>query len=173
MELDKPDISLRDVAGDDLPIFFEQQRDPDANYMAAFTAKDPGDREAFTVHWSRIMADDTIRKKSILLGGRLAGHVVSFEQFGEREVSYWIGKEFWGRGIATRALSLFLEKETVRPLYARVAKDNVASLRVLAKCGFTIVGEDRGFANARSAETEEFVLKLEATTGRRPLNTDY
>jgi RimJ/RimL family protein N-acetyltransferase len=87
--------------------------------------------------------------------------VLSIEQFGEREVSYWIGKEYWGRGIATKALTLFLEELKVRPLYARAAKDNVASLRVLAKCGFTFVGEDRGFANARGGvETEEIILRV-------------
>jgi RimJ/RimL family protein N-acetyltransferase len=91
--------------------------------------------------------------------------VLSIEQFGEREVSYWIGKEYWGRGIATKALTLFLEELKVRPLYARAAKDNVASLRVLAKCGFKVVGEDRGYANARGAEIEEYVLKLEPTAG--------
>jgi RimJ/RimL family protein N-acetyltransferase len=163
--LDRPKLLLRDVTDEDLPIFFEQQLDTEANYMAAFTTKDPADRNAFMAHWSRILVDDSIIKKSVVVDGRLVGHVLSFEQFGEREVSYWIGKEYWGRGITTRALSLFLDEEGVRPLYARAAKDNVASLRVLAKCGFTIVGEDRGYANARGAEIEEYVLKLEPTAG--------
>jgi RimJ/RimL family protein N-acetyltransferase len=163
--LDRPKLLLRDVTDEDLPIFFEQQLDTEANYMAAFTTKDPADRNAFMAHWSRILVDDSIIKKSVVGDGRLVGHVLSFEQFGEREVSYWIGKEYWGRGITTRALSLFLDEEGVRPLYARAAKDNVASLRVLAKCGFTIVGEDRGYANARGAEIEEYVLKLEPTAG--------
>lgn len=78
-----------------------------------------------------------------------------------REVSYWIGKEYWGKGIATRALSEFLSELTDRPLYARAAKDHLASLRVLEKCRFAIVGEDKGFASARGRETEEFVLELE------------
>jgi RimJ/RimL family protein N-acetyltransferase len=163
--LNRPNILLRDVRDEDLPVFFEQQLDRDANDMAAFTARNPQDRDAFMAHWSRILGDERIIKKSIVVDGRLAGHVLSFEQFGEREVSYWIGKEYWGRGIATKALTLFLEELKVRPLYARAAKDNVASLRVLAKCGFTIVSEDRGFANARGAEIEECVLKLEPTAG--------
>jgi RimJ/RimL family protein N-acetyltransferase len=159
------DILLRDVTQDDLAIFFEQQLDPEANYMAAFTAKDPADRQAFMAHWTRILGDETITKETILFDGQVAGHVVSFEQFGTPEVSYWIGREFWGKGIATRALSELLGHVKVRPLYARAAKDNIASLRVLQKCGFTIAGEDRGFANARGAEVEEFILVLGADEG--------
>jgi RimJ/RimL family protein N-acetyltransferase len=153
-------VLLRDVMEDDLPIFFEHQLDPAANHMAAFTSKDPADRDAFTAHWIRILADDTITVKTILFGGQVAGHVVGFERFGKPEVSYWIGKEYWGQGIATQALSEFLGYLEARPLYARAAKDNIASIRVLKKCGFTISGEDRGFANARGGEVEEYILEL-------------
>jgi len=156
----KNGVILRDTTEDDLPIFFEQQLDSDANYMAAFTAKDPTDKDAFTAHWAKILGDDTKINKTILLNEQVAGYVACFEQFGEPEVSYWIGKEYWGRGLATKALSDFLGYVKVRPLYARVAKDNIASLRVLEKCGFTISGEDKGFSNARGEEVEEFILKL-------------
>lgn len=71
-----------------------------------------------------------------------------------------MGREFWGRGLATAALAQFLQIQTTRPLYARAAKDNVASIRVLQKCGFTICGQDKGFANGRLAEVEEYILKL-------------
>ena len=50
-----------------------------------------------------------------------------------------------------------------RPMYARVVKDNIASLRVLEKCGFTICGEGKGFAYARGEEVEEFILRLKAS----------
>jgi RimJ/RimL family protein N-acetyltransferase len=153
-------VVLRDVTEGDLPIFFEHQQDPDANHMAAFTAKDPADRDAFTAHWTKILGDDTITVKTILLDGRVVGHVLSFERFGKPEVSYWLGKEYWGKGIATQALSQFLGHVTVRPLYARAAKDNIASIRVLEKCGFTIYGEDKGFSNARGEKVEEYILKL-------------
>lgn len=86
----------------------------------------------------------------------------SFERFGKPEVTYWIEKEYWGRGIATKALSEFLSYLKTRPLYACAAKDNIASIRVLEKCGFTILGEDKGFSNARGEEVEEFILKLKA-----------
>jgi RimJ/RimL family protein N-acetyltransferase len=157
------DILLRDVTEDDLPVFFAQQLDSDATYMAAFTARDPTDREAFAAHWAKILADETITMKTIVFDGQVVGHVGSFEWFGKPEVTYWIGKEYWGRGLATQALAQFLGLVKTRPLYAAAAKDNIGSLRVLQKCGFTIVGYGKGFANARGAEIEEVMLKLEAT----------
>ena len=141
-------VLLRDIVEGDLATFFEQQLDPAANHRAAFTAEDPADWVAFDRHWSRILSDETIAKRTILFDGKVAGHIAGFEQFGLRSVSYWIGREYWGKGIATTALALFLELESTRPLYARAAKDNVASIRVLEKCGFEISGEDKGFANA-------------------------
>ena len=156
------DVLLRDVTEADLPIFFEQQRDPAANQMAAFTAKDPADREAFTAKWAKILGDDTVTKKAILVNGQVAGSVSSFVApwSGQLEVTYWVGREYWGRGIATKALTAFLGHLKARPVYARAAKDNIASIRVLAKCGFTISGHDKGFANARGEEVEEVVLRL-------------
>jgi len=143
------DVTLRDVAEDDLPILFEHQSDPDATRMAAMTARD---REAFMAHWARILGDETIAKQTILCEGRVAGHIVSFERSGVREVGYWLGKDYWGRGIATAALSQFLGHIEERPLYAGVAKHNVGSRRVLEKCGFAICGE----------EADGFILILEA-----------
>jgi RimJ/RimL family protein N-acetyltransferase len=90
--------------------------------------------------------------------------VASFEDAGQLEVTYWLGREFWGRGIATRALAALLEYQTTRPIYARAAKDNAASLRVLQKCGFVITGEDKGYANARGEVIEEYLLTLAADT---------
>jgi len=154
----KDDVQLRDVSKDDLPTFFEQQLDPEANYMAAFTAKDPTDREAFMAHWDKIMRDDSIPIRTILFEGQIAGYVSHHSWFGEPEVTYWIDKKQWGKGIATRALQLFLAEQTVRPLYGRVVKDNVASRRVLEKCGFVLAGQDKGFAQARGQEVEELIL---------------
>ncbi|OGO73234.1 MAG: GNAT family N-acetyltransferase [Chloroflexi bacterium RBG_19FT_COMBO_56_12] len=154
------DILQRDVAEGDLPIFFEQQLDLTANYMVAFTSKDPADREAFTTHWAKILSDKTIMIKTIIFEGHVAGYILSHGWYGKPEVSYWIGKEYWGKGIATQALSEFLGLQETRPLYAWVAKDNVASLRVLEKCGFTIVGYGEGFSNARGEQVEEVNLKL-------------
>ena len=154
-------VVLREVQAEDLPLFFEQQLDPEANYMAAFTAKDPTDQQAFMAHWARILGDATTTNRTILIEGQVAGSVASYEETaGRHEVTYWLGKPYWGKGIATAALRALLAQVTTRPIYARVAKDNRASLRVLEKCGFTIIGEDKGFANARGQEIEEWLLQL-------------
>lgn len=155
-------VQLRDVTGNDLPFLFEQQLDPEANRMAAFTALNPSDREAFMRKWAGILGDEAMMKQTILFDGRVAGHILSFVApwSGEREVTYWLGKEYWGKGIATQALEQFLRRQTARPLHARAAKDNVASIRVLEKCGFVKTGEDKGFANARGGEIEEVVMEL-------------
>jgi RimJ/RimL family protein N-acetyltransferase len=161
------DLQLRLVADDDLPIFFEQQLDPEANYMAAFTAKDPTDRAAFMAHWQRILASPTVNIRTIVVDGAVAGSVLSYEEDDRPDVSYWLGKPYWGQGIATRALATFLaDVNRTRPIYARAAKDNAGSLRVLAKCGFAIVGEDKGYANARGTEVEEYVLALPVGQGK-------
>jgi RimJ/RimL family protein N-acetyltransferase len=153
-------IQLREIKQDDLPIFFEQQLDHDANYMAAFTAKDPTDRQAFDVHWSKILADKGITIRTILYDGQVAGSVLCHSWGGDPEISYWLGKEFWNKGITTHGLALFLEVVTTRPLYARVAKDNIASIRVLVKNGFTLSGEGMWYSNARGKEIEELVWVL-------------
>lgn len=153
-------IRLRAVTASDLDIFFEQQLDAEANYMAAFTSKNPADRTAFDDHWRRIMADPGILMRAILYGEQVAGYVLSHGWFGDPEITYWLGKEFWGKGIATRGLAAFLDEQPLRPLYARAVKDNLASLRVLQKCGFVITSSERGFANARGEEVEEIILTL-------------
>lgn len=153
------DVLLRDVAEDDLPIFFEHQLDPDATRMAAFPARD---REAFTAHWANILRDETVTTKTILVDGKVAGNVVSWQQSGGRQVGFWIGKEYWGKGIGTKALSAFLGHVTTRPLYAHVAKHNVGSIRALEKNGFTIVRQDKGPSDAGGEEIEEFILRLGA-----------
>ena len=155
------ELYLRDGVYDDLPVFFENQLDPEANYMAAFTAKDPTNREAFTAHWHKILANETNIIRTIIFNEQIVGSVSSYEDEGKPEVTYWLGKEYWGKGIATRALKEFLANHnTIRPIYARVAKDNPGSRRVLEKCGFTIVSESKGFANARGQEIEVLLLEL-------------
>jgi RimJ/RimL family protein N-acetyltransferase len=156
----KTTVALRKMTADDLPVFFAQQVDPEANRMAAFTRKDPANREAFYAHWARIQADKAIVIRTILANGQVAGYVLVHGWFGDPEVSYWLGREFWGKGIATQALKAFLAAVPARPLAAHVAKDNIASLRVLQKCGFVISAEEKGFSAARGAEVEEYILSL-------------
>jgi RimJ/RimL family protein N-acetyltransferase len=155
------DVELREVSTADVLVFFEHQRDPEAVRMAAFTSADPSDRAAFLVRWARILADDPVPARTVVFDGEVVGHVGRFAQFGEPEVTYWIDREHWGKGLATAALRLFLRQERLRPLYARAAVDNVGSLRVLEKCGFVPVGEDVGFAEGRGEDVEEFILRLD------------
>ncbi|MCZ6765429.1 MAG: GNAT family N-acetyltransferase [bacterium] len=156
------DVLLRDVLEEDFPVFFEHQLDPDACAMAAFAARE---RDAFMLHWTEILSDDTIAKKTILFDGRVAGYIVSFGQPDKQQLGYWIGKTFWGKGVATRALLAFLGFVKTRPLHAHVAKHNLASLRVLEKCGFTIHGEDTAPSEAGDPDVEEFVLRLGSDGG--------
>lgn len=152
-------IQLRGVVESDLPFFFEQQLDPEATQMAAFPSRT---REAFMAHWTKIMADESIQIKTILFNGEVAGNLACFEQLGEREVGYWLGKKYWGKGIATKALEEFLTTIETRPLYAHVAKHNIGSRRVLEKCGFTIAAEDRFFSEILGKDIDEYVLTLDA-----------
>jgi len=145
------DVELRDTVDDDLPILFRHQLDSVASEMAAFPSRD---REGFTAHQAKILADDTVLSRTIVVDGEVAGSLGSWDAEGERDVGYWIGREFWGRGIATAALRSFLEIETTRPLYAHVAVHNAGSRRVLDKCGFEVVREQR------VDEVDELVMRM-------------
>jgi RimJ/RimL family protein N-acetyltransferase len=160
MQANNLKLQLRQVTPSDLSIFFEQQLDPEANFMAAFTSKDPTDRVAFDAHWAKVLADEGITIRTILYEGQVAGSVLCHSWDGEPELSYWLGKEFWGMGIATQALSLFLDVISVRPLYARVVKDNIGSIRVLERNGFELKEQGKWYSNARGKEVDELVWIL-------------
>lgn len=150
-------IEIRDVTECDLPTFFEQQLDAEANRLAGFK---PRDRDTFMAHWEKIMGDRSVVLKTIIFGGAVVGNIVCFERGGHRQVGYWIGREYWGKGIATAALSAFMGHVQERPLYGHVARHNVGSLRVLEKCGFTLVGQESVPADGRSEAVEEIIMKL-------------
>jgi len=152
---------LRPVTESDLPIFFEHCRDETARDMAAFVSEDPEDRAAFDAHWDRIRNSESVIVRTIVVDGEVVGHIASFDRDGDHEVTYWIGREYWGRGIATDALRAFLDEDPLRPVFGRVVKNNVGSRRVLEKCGFSISGEDRGYAAGRGEEVEEYILRLD------------
>ncbi len=154
-------VTLREATAADLPVLFEQQRDPEANEMAAFTAANPEDRSAYMARWSRLLREPDIVIKAILFGDEVAGSVLSYEEDGRTEVSYWLGRDYWGRGIATQALAMFLMLQTKRPLHARVARDNYGSIRVLEKCGFVVIDRETSFANARGEEIIELIMRLD------------
>ena len=152
------EVLLRDATNADLPTLYEFQLDPEATAMADFPARD---WETFRAHWSRILDDEANINKVVVADGQVAGSISSFEVDGRREVGYWFGREFWGKGIATRALAALLEHDAARPLHAHVAKHNTGSLRVLQKCGFVITSEDTvPISEPGSENIEEFVLTL-------------
>src|SRR5437762_7286180 len=155
-------LVLREIEDRDLGVLFEHSRDRDAIRMAAFTSPEADDRTSFEQRWARLRSDRSTTNRVIEIDGRVVGHIASFDLEGRREVTYWIGREDWGRGIATRALQEFLQLEATRPLHAGAACDNVESFRVLTQCGFVLVGEGRGFAYGRNEETDEVVLRLDA-----------
>ena len=136
---------LRDVVDDDLPVFFEHQNDPEAIEMAAFP---PREWEPFVTHWHKIRRDDSNVMRTILDGAEVAGNVLSWERDGKRYVGYWLGRAYWGKGLATSALAEFVTL-LERPLYAEVSTANIGSRRVLEKCGFEVVG-------ATTEQHEEF-----------------
>jgi RimJ/RimL family protein N-acetyltransferase len=160
LEQETGGVYLREVVEADLADFYEHQQDPVANQMAAFPPRDP---DAFLAHWRKILADDEVAKRTVLLGSQIAGNIVSWEKEGELLVGYWLGTRFWGQGIATRALSEFISSISKRPLYAHVAKSNVASIRVLEKCGFHVTGESRAPAPTGGDAVEEFIYSLMRT----------
>ncbi|MFB7211007.1 GNAT family N-acetyltransferase [Streptomyces sp. NPDC056255] len=153
-------IALREVRADDLPLFFAFMSDPESVRTAAFTSEDPTDRHAFDAHWRRILADGSVVMRTVLADGMVAGNAGAYGPPGDRQVTYWIDRALWGRGLATAALSALLDVVPERPLHARAAADNTGSRRVLEKCGFTVTGTDHGYAHARGEETDELLFTL-------------
>jgi RimJ/RimL family protein N-acetyltransferase len=155
----KMTVTLREVREEDLPVFFEQQLDAEARRMAVFPGRD---REHFMAHWAK--SDGTAILNTIVADAKVAGNIVYWEEAGERKVGYWLGRAHWGKGIASAALAQFLPKIKVRPVYARVAKHNLASIRVLQKCGFQITGEDT-YCGVDGAVGEELIMQLRSDDG--------
>jgi RimJ/RimL family protein N-acetyltransferase len=149
------EVSIRAVEEGDLPTFLEHQADPEANRMANFEPRDP---DAFMTHWAKILRDETTVVRTIEFEGHVAGNIVSWEHDGERDVGYWVGREHWGKGVATAALSAFLDELATRPLHAHVATHNIGSLRVLERCGFERTGPPMP---AGDDGVEELLLKLD------------
>jgi len=153
-------VTLRPTKEADLDVLFRFQLNEEAAYLAAFMPKNHTDRAAYLAKYRRFLLDPTIHMQSILVDGELAGSIAKFEMEGNAEITYWLDRRCWGRGVATAALRSFLLLELARPLFGRVAFDNFGSQKVLTNCGFNKAGTDKGFANARQAEIEEFIYQL-------------
>ncbi|TFI19745.1 GNAT family N-acetyltransferase [Streptomyces sp. 4R-3d] len=127
-------VRLRDVGLADLEEFFAQEQDPEAVQRSNFP---PREREAFMAHWTtKVLGDSTVFVQAVTVDGELAGNVVAWWGEGRRFIGYWLGRQYWGRGIGTQALALFLEREKARPLHADPFIGNTGSVRLLEKHGF-------------------------------------
>ncbi|MET0424619.1 MAG: GNAT family N-acetyltransferase [Actinoplanes sp.] len=145
-------VALRDTTHADVEAFFAHEQDPEAARRANFTSRDRAD---FFHHWEhRILNDDTVDCQTVTVDGETAGNLVAWWQDGRRTVGYWLGREFWGRGIGTSALRQFLEREQIRPLYADADVGNAASIRLLLRCGFEHV------ETLKNGDVEYVLLKL-------------
>ena len=153
-------VALRPIVDADLDIFFRFMSDPGAVKMAAFTVEDPRDRSAFDAHWVHIRSLASVTLLTVTVYGEIAGNIGSYEEDDRRQVTYWIGRPFWGAGVATAALRLFLDVETNRPIFARVAANNLRSIHVLEANGFVATGTADAFAPGIGQIVEEvsFVL---------------
>jgi RimJ/RimL family protein N-acetyltransferase len=155
-----PTVGLRPVEDSDLDAIFEQMRDPASVTMAAFTTEDPNDRTTFDSHMARVLDAPDITHRAVTCDDQLVGTIAAFPAEGVIEVTYWIDRSYWGQGVASRALELLLQEVPMRPICARVATDNIGSLRVLEKAGFKAVGTEVSYAAARGTAIEETVLEL-------------
>ena len=154
-----PAVRLRSVEDRDLEVFFDHQADPQAVEMAAFPARD---KDQFAAHWAKVRADDALVARTIVADGLVAGNIGCWPQHGQQLLGYWVGREWWGRGVATRALVLLVDEVSIRPLYAHVAAHNVGSIRVLEKCGFQRDRVQEATAPASDDDIEEFIFVLNA-----------
>jgi RimJ/RimL family protein N-acetyltransferase len=155
------DVRLRTIEAADLPVLYEFQLDTEANRLAA---THPRNVDQFNDHWETILNDPSVTVRAIQFGDELAGCISCFKSDEHDSIGYWIGKDFWGKGVATQALRLLLGEVSARPLHARVAVSNVGSLRVLQKCGFGIIDHRHSPADERYLECEEAILELAKAT---------
>lgn len=161
MTKNKQEIILRPTKISELDTLFQFQLDKEGGYMAAFMPKDQKDKDAYIEKHSKLLEASTVNYQTILFGNIIVGSIVKFIMAGDTEITYWIDRKFWGQGIATTALKIFLDFEKSRPIFGRVVFDNIGSQKVLEKCGFKKVGSSKGFANARQEFVIEYIYKLD------------
>lgn len=153
----RPTVRLRVTTPADVPALYQIQLDPEGNRMAGVK---PRDWATFSSRWENIFAEKIVTPRVILADEVLAGSINYFKADGRDAVGYWLAREQWGKGIASKALALLLEEVPLRPLVARVAAHNPASLKVLQRCGFVITGRKHSPETERYIECEEISLLL-------------
>lgn len=150
-------VRLCNVEQRHLSHMYRMQCDQESNQMAMTI---PRSAEDFYNHWTAVLGNEKIIAKAIFVGERMAGNVCCFQVDSLDHVGYWIDRRFWNKGVATQALRLLLLEVARRPLHARVAASNVASLRVLERCGFQVTGIEAAPADNRHLECEAISLVL-------------
>src|SRR5258708_18977070 len=126
-------ITIREVESSDLETFYKHQLDPEAIRMAAFVGKDRKDKAAFDAHWQKILNSPQNTNRTIVAEGQVAGYIACYPDGEHMEVTYWLGRGFWGRGMATQALKRMLGQVAERPIFDREATDKIRSIRELKK----------------------------------------
>ncbi|MFJ1593186.1 GNAT family N-acetyltransferase [Kitasatospora albolonga] len=154
-------IALRPLTEEDIPTLFEIQLDGTAQRLAAFTdARTARDAEAFRQKYRKILADGAVVHRVIEIDGEVVGSVATCPMEGDTELTYWIRRDWWGRGVATAAVTALLDEVTERPIHARVVEDNRGSVRVLERTGFVRIGSEDSFAPGRRTTVTELIFKL-------------
>ena len=151
---------LREVYESDIAVLFEHQLDTVSNWQVAFTHEDPTDENAFNEHISKVLVDETVVMKTIMHDNEVAGYMTKYVLDGAPQIGFVLGREFWGKGIATESLREFLSIIETRPIYARTAFDNIGSMRVLQKLGFTRTSEGNYYSHARGVDIVEILWTL-------------
>ncbi|MEX1257147.1 MAG: GNAT family protein [Gemmatimonadota bacterium] len=109
-------------------------------------------READAKSWLAVVTKERPpHHAAIAVGGEAVGgigvHVQSDVHRRSAEIGYWLGEDFWGRGIMTEAVRAYTEYafETfdICRLFAGVFETNPASARVLEKAGYVLEGRLR------------------------------
>lgn len=158
--MQKDHVRLKPTETADLERLFQFQLNEEACYLAAFMPAHHANQEAYRAKYTRFLLDSTIHMQTILVRETIVGSIARFRREGDAEITYWIDRSCWGQGVATTAVRQFLALETTRPMFGRVAADNVGSRKVLENCGFVQIDTDKGFASARQMEVEESIYRL-------------
>ena len=145
------------MSSSDIPVFVRYQRDPESAHVAALGQSEGTDE--LTIRWTRILKDPTACVRAIVFGDEVVGYVATFCRDEEYELTYWVDRQYWGRGIATTAVMILLA-ESPRPVYARTASDNARSIGLLKRCGFGLISSTTTYAPSRGTEIDELVFRL-------------
>jgi RimJ/RimL family protein N-acetyltransferase len=149
------DVRIRPVEDDDVELFWQFEQDEEASRRSAFPSRD---RDRFMPHWAKIRADPANVLRTVLADDEVAGNVVSWAQDGKQWIGYWLGRDYWGRGVGSRAVRLFLDELTIRPMYADPVEGNTGSVRLLEKLGFRRVDVPEPDTTTYDGEVHQHVL---------------